>query len=53
MKKFKVDVSVIGRFHAFNLAKSLQDKNILNKLFTSLPKYRAADFGIKRENVIL
>ncbi len=52
MKKFKVDVSVIGRFHAFNLAKSLQDKNILNKLFTSLPKYRAADFGIKRENVI-
>ena len=52
MKKFKVDVSVIGRFHAFNLAKSLQDKNILNKLFTSLPKYRAADFDIKRENVI-
>jgi glycosyltransferase involved in cell wall biosynthesis len=50
--KFKVDVSVIGRFHAFNLAKSLQDKNILNKLFTTLPKFRSNDFGLKSSNVV-
>jgi len=52
MNKFKVDVSVIGRFHAFNLAKSLQDKGILNNLFTTLPKFRVNDFEIKSQNVV-
>jgi len=52
MNKFKVDVSVIGRFHAFNLAKSLQDKGMLNNLFTTLPKFRANDFSIKSGNVV-
>ena len=52
MKKIKVDVSVIGRFHAFNLAYQLQKKSLLNRLFTSLPHFRSADFGIKKRNTI-
>jgi glycosyltransferase involved in cell wall biosynthesis len=52
MKKFKVDVSVIGRFHAFNLAKSLQDSNSLNMLFSTLPYRKAKIFGIKKENYV-
>jgi glycosyltransferase involved in cell wall biosynthesis len=48
----RVDVSVIGRFHAFNLAKSLQDKGLLNKLFTTLPKFRANYFEIKTKNIV-
>jgi glycosyltransferase involved in cell wall biosynthesis len=51
MKKFKVDISVIGRFHAFNLAYQLQSKNLLKTLFTSLPKFRAKDFNINTQNV--
>ncbi len=47
MKKIKVDVSVIGRFHAFNLAYQLQKENLLNNLFTSLPKFRSKAFGVE------
>jgi len=43
---------VIGRFHAFNLAKSLQNDGLLNKLFTTLPRFRANDFEIKSEKVV-
>ena len=52
MSDFKVDVSVIGRFHAFNLAQSLQNKKVLNKLFTTLPKFRAKDFNIDSNKVV-
>ena len=34
----RVNIAVVGRFHAFNLAKELQDKNLLNKLITTYPK---------------
>tara|TARA_B110000211_G_C14083489_1_gene555649 strand:- start:2665 stop:3843 length:1179 start_codon:yes stop_codon:yes gene_type:complete len=48
----KVDISVIGRFHAFNLAKYFQYKKILNKLITPLPKYSANNYDISSENIV-
>ncbi len=38
-KTFKVTIIVPGKFHAFNLAKGLQNKNVLKTLITSYPKY--------------
>jgi hypothetical protein len=35
----KVNISVVGRFHAFDLAKQLQRNNVLNLLNTTYPKF--------------
>ena len=43
----KVSIAVYGRFHAFNLAKQLQDQNSLHSLITTYPAYKVAEFGIK------
>ena len=45
----RIIVSVIGRFHAFNLSKSFQDNYVLESLFTSLPKIKASHFGIDKQ----
>lgn len=45
----KINISVVGRFHAFNLAKELQNKNILNKLITTYPKSIVSKWHIKKE----
>ena len=47
----KVLVSVVGRFHAFDLAKQLQNNNLLYKLNTTYPKYLVKKWGILNENV--
>ncbi|OIQ18381.1 MAG: hypothetical protein BM556_08965 [Bacteriovorax sp. MedPE-SWde] len=48
----KVLISVVGRFHAFDLARSLYKHNILHKLVTTYPKFVAKKFGIPRSHVI-
>lgn len=48
----KVNISVVGRFHAFDLAKSFQEKKILNKLITTYPKFITSKWGIEKTNVI-
>lgn len=47
----KVVVSVMGRFHAFDLAAQLERRGHLERLVTSLPRARAARYGIPAERV--
>ncbi len=47
----KVTVSVLGRFHAYELAAQLQRHGVLHRLLTSLPASVAARFGISPANV--
>jgi glycosyltransferase involved in cell wall biosynthesis len=47
----KVTISVLGRFHAYELAAELQRHRALHRLFTSLPKSVAARFGIAPASV--
>lgn len=47
----KVCVSVGGRFHAFELARYLQQRGALVRLLTSLPKFEVAKYGVSRANV--
>ena len=47
----KITISVLGRFSFFYVAKQLQDRNFLAKLITSYPKFEAAKYGIKPENI--
>jgi len=47
----KITISVLGRFHLFNLAKQLQDHNSLARLITSYPKFEAVRYGINPENI--
>lgn len=51
-RDIKVNVAVIGRFHAFNLAVYLQKKGILNKLITTYPKFITQRWGIRKELII-
>jgi glycosyltransferase involved in cell wall biosynthesis len=44
----KVNVSVVGRFHAFDLAKELQKHNVLNRLITTYPKAITARWGVDK-----
>ncbi len=48
----KVNIAVVGRFHAFNLAKQLQNKKVLNKLITTYPKFITNRWGIKKSKII-
>jgi glycosyltransferase involved in cell wall biosynthesis len=45
----KVSIAVYGRFHAFNLAKQLQDQNLLHSIITTYPSYKVTEFGIKSD----
>ena len=51
-KKIKVNVSVVGRFHAFDLAFQLQKWDYLNKLITTYPKLITQRWGINKKNII-
>lgn len=44
----KVAISVIGRFHLFNLAQQLLKRGYLNQLITSYPKFEVVKYGIPR-----
>ena len=42
----RVVISVPGKFHAYDLARELQKRNSLGRLFTSFPKFKTKDYGI-------
>ena len=47
----KVTISVLGRFHAFYLAKELQGHGCLERLITSYPVFETVKYGIDRERI--
>lgn len=47
----KVTISVNGRFHAADMAKQLQARDMLARLITPLPAWRMAHFGIDRAHI--
>jgi len=47
----KVAVSVMGRFHAFDLAAELERRGHLQQLVTSYPRFFPARFGIPRRRI--
>ena len=42
----KVTISVFGRFHAFNLAQQLQQRNALETLISTYPTFEITKYGI-------
>ncbi len=47
----KVTVSVLGRFHAFYLARELDHHGCLDRLITSYPAWAAARWGVPKHRV--
>jgi glycosyltransferase involved in cell wall biosynthesis len=47
----KVSISILGRFHFFDLAKQLEKKKYLKQLITSYPKFKAKEWGISKAHV--
>lgn len=47
----KVAISILGRFHLFNLAQQLLRRGYLSQLITSYPKFEAAKYGIPGDKV--
>lgn len=47
----RVTISVLGRFHAFNLAQQLHKRDALAQLLTSYPKFKAVEYGVPAERV--
>ncbi|WP_331774353.1 glycosyltransferase family 4 protein [Sulfurospirillum sp. 1612] len=52
MRNFKVDILVFGRFHLFDLAKQLNKSGVMNKLFTTYPKYKVKEWGLTKEKIV-
>ncbi len=50
--KFKVNVAVVGRFHAFNLAEQLKKHKVLNKLITTYPKFKVKEWGLIDNEIV-
>lgn len=47
----RVTLSVMGRFHAFNLAQQLQRAGFLERLITTYPKFVAAKYGLPKSGM--
>lgn len=47
----KVTISVLGRFHAFNLAQQVQKRNSLHRLISSYPTWEIAKYGIAESSI--
>lgn len=47
----KVTISVGGKWHAFHLAKQLDKRGYLERIFTSYPWFRVKDSGLLRQKV--
>ncbi len=47
----KVTISVGGKFHAFQLAKALEEKGYLDTIFTSYPWYSLKDTGVSKKRI--
>lgn len=45
----KVSISVPGIFHAFKLAEGLEDRDCLERLYTSIPMFKAKGRGVSKE----
>lgn len=48
----KVNIGVVGRFHAFDLAKQLQKYKLLNKLITTYPKFKVKEWEIESDKIV-
>ena len=48
----KVLISLVGRFHAFDLAYQMQKKGLLLKIITTNPKFHVKKWGIDSKNII-
>ena len=48
----KVNISVVGRFHAFNLAQQLKKHKVLNKLITTYPKFKVKGWGLEDNEIV-
>ena len=51
MRTPRVVVSVGGRFHAFDLASQLEKRGALQRLITSYPSFKAAEWGIPADKI--
>lgn len=49
---FKVNVNVVGRFHAFNLAEQLKKHAVLNKIITTYPKFKVKEWGLDNNEIV-
>ena len=47
----RISISVVSRFHAFDLARQLQKKNMLNILNTTYPKFIVTRWGIQKSKI--
>ncbi len=47
----KVSISVLGRFHAFNLAQQVQQRNSLHQLISSYPTFEIAKYDIAESSI--
>ena len=47
----KVTISVLGRYHAFNLAQQIQKRNSLYQLISSYPTFEIAKYGVDKSSV--
>ena len=47
----KIDIIVSGRFHAFDLARQLEKKKLLNIIITTYPKYFVTNYNIPRKKI--
>ena len=48
----KVNINVVGRFHAFNLAQQLKKHKVLNKLITTYPKFKVKEWGLNNNEIV-
>lgn len=48
----RVNINVVGRFHAFDLGKQLKKHNVLNKLITTYPKFKVREWGLVNNEII-
>ena len=48
----KVNISTVGRFHAFNLASELENRGYLNKLITTYPKFKVSEWSIPNNKIV-
>ncbi len=47
-----INVSVVGRFHAFNLAQQLKKHKVLNKLITTYPKFKVKEWELNDNEIV-
>ncbi|MBD3797009.1 MAG: glycosyltransferase family 4 protein [Campylobacterales bacterium] len=48
----KINIGIVGRFHAFDLAKQLSKNEVLNKLITTYPKFKVREWDIANDQII-